>query len=335
MRRLVVPIVLTVIISVAFIYALPNLRVAPVQASAEGQVVDDLLQFEFAIMGVIFALVMVFFFFSIVVFRRKAGETGDGEPIHGNVPLEIAWTIVPLAIVLYMGFYTAGLLNNITDTGTYDMEVEVTAAQWSWRFDYPDADVTSTELVLPVGQRVLLRMTSPDVIHSFWVPEFRVKQDIVPGIETELITTPTEVGEYTVRCAELCGLQHAYMLAPVRVLEVAEYEAWLAEQAAAEPAADPAERGQTWSVEFGCSACHSADGSVVVGPTWLGVFGSTETLDDGSTVTVDEDYIRQSILEPESQLVAGYANVMPQNYREQLTDEQIDDIIAYIQSLAE
>jgi cytochrome c oxidase subunit 2 len=133
----------------------------------------------------------------------------------------------------------------------------------------------------------------------------------------------------------MCGLQHAYMLAPVRVLEVADYEAWLAEQAAAALAGTAAERGQTLAVDFGCAACHSADGSVIVGPTWLGVFGSTETLDDGSTVTVDENYIRQSILDPESHLVAGFPNVMPQNYREQLTDEQIGDIIAYIQSLAE
>jgi cytochrome c oxidase subunit 2 len=335
MKRLAIPIVLTIIVSAVFIVLLPGINLTPTLASAEGQVVDDLLNLEFAIIAAIFALCMVFFFYSIIVFRRKKGETGDGEPFHENTPLEIAWTLIPLVLVLGMGVYTGGLLNEITNTEGAELEVNVTASQWSWSFEYPDSEIVTTELVLPVDQKVLFTFESTDVIHSFWVPEFRLKQDVVPGIETQLVVTPNEVGEYKVRCAEICGLQHAYMLAPVRVLEAGEYEAWVAENSAQELPEDPVARGEIWATQFGCIACHSIDGSVVVGPSWQGVYGSEEALDDGTTATVDDEYLRESIMDPSAQLVDGFADAMPKDFGERMSEEQIDDVIAYIASLAE
>ncbi len=205
----------------------------------------------------------------------------------------------------------------------------------------------SPELVLPVNRTIRLRMNSDDVLHSFWVPEFRVKQDLVPGMETTLRITPTEVGEYRVRCAEICGFGHAEMLAPVRVVSQAEFEEWTAGFSGALAQLSPEERGGKWAVDYGCVACHSLDGSAMIGPTWQGLFGREETLEDGSTITVDEEYLRQSILNPNAQIVSGYgANVMPANFEEQfamaeaeILDNQglevniVEDLIAYLMTL--
>jgi cytochrome c oxidase subunit 2 len=216
------------------------------------------------------------------------------------------------------------------------MEVNVIASQWSWRFEYVDQGFSSTELVLPKNQQVLLVLSSTDVIHSFWVPEFRLKQDALPGenMERELRITPSELGEFQVRCAELCGLQHAYMNALVRVVERIDFDTWVEGQTA-EPSGSAAERGKRVAQQFGCLSCHSTDGSQGAGPTWLGVFGSEETMTDGTTVTVNEEYLRQSILDPGAQIVEGYQNIMPANVSDQMSTEQINDIIAFIKSLAE
>ena len=178
-------------------------------------------------------------------------------------------------------------------------------------------------------------MTSKDVIHSFWVPEFRVKQDLVPGRTTEYRITPTLLGDYKVRCAELCGTSHAYMLAPIHVVSEADFQAWVQkEQAAAAAAAsgapDPT-RGQQLYENLGCKACHSLDGSAGVGPSWKGLFGSEVELNDGTKVTADEAYIIESIKNPSAKIVNGYqAGTMPQF---SLTDAQINDIVAFIKTV--
>jgi cytochrome c oxidase subunit 2 len=225
----------------------------------------------------------------------------------------------------------------------------VTGQQWSWSFSYPDhEDVgNSPELVLPVNQMIRLRMNSTDVLHSFWVPEFRVKQDLVPGMETTLRITPTEIGEYKLLCAEICGLNHTTMVASVRVVSQADFDAWVGGFEGALAEANPAERGGKWAADYGCISCHSVDGSVIAGPTWAGLFGSVETLADGTTVTVDEAYLQNSILNPNAQIVEGFnPGVMPDNFGERFAVEEeaisegeglevdiVDDLIAYIMSL--
>jgi cytochrome c oxidase subunit 2 len=212
--------------------------------------------------------------------------------------------------------------------------VNVIGSQWSWRFEYPELGIQTNELRLPVNRQALLRLSSMDVIHSFWVPEFRVKQDALPGGKEfirELRVTPSQVGNYTLRCAELCGLNHTTMESPVIVMAAADFDAWAAAEAGL--SADPLERAQKWYTTFGCNACHSLDGTAGVGPTWQGLFGSQIRLADGSTVTADEAYLIESIRNPGATIVEGYQNIMPAAIGGSLTDQQIQDLIELIRSL--
>lgn len=259
------------------------------------------------------------------------------ETAKENNKLEVTWTAIPLGMVLVFAFLGSGTLADVLRIDPRPLEVRVIGQQWSWRFEYPDQGVTSTELVLPVNQQVLLRLTSEDVIHSFWVPEFRVKQDAIPGGFRELRVTPKEEGTYMMVCTELCGQQHAYMTANVQVLPQAEFETWLANSVIPE---DPIARGEYWYRTEGCVACHSLDGSKIVGPSFLGLYGRTETFIDGTSLQVDDAYIKESILNPYARIVEGYelspgsgTSAMPANYGEKLSDEQIAEIIEFIKTL--
>jgi cytochrome c oxidase subunit 2 len=223
---------------------------------------------------------------------------------------------------------------NLADTlrpSPDEMVVKVTGSQWSWKFEYPEYGITTQEMYLPEDQAVLLKMESTDVIHSFWVPEFRVKQDLVPGRVTELRITPTRSDEYKVRCAELCGTAHYKMEQLVKVVNGSQFASWVAaEQAKAAALNTPEARGQALVAANGCVACHSVNGAAGVGPTWLGLFGSTVELEGGSTVTADEAFLIESIKDPKAQLVKGFQPTMP-TYP--FTDEEIANIIAYIKTL--
>lgn len=334
MKHFILAAILVAVLTVLVILGLEQIDLLPEQASLQAVSIDWLFGLHFKVIAFLFALIVGFMLYSIFVFRRKEGDTSDGEHIEGNTPLEVVWTIVPLGIVLYFSFLGARVLGDVERIDPQALEVNAIGSQWAWRFEYPEYDLTSTDLVLPVDQQALITLSSTDVIHSFWVPEFRVKQDALPGSEREMRITPTEIGEYTVRCAEICGTQHAYMLAPVIVMAEDDFQAWVDEQLAAVPD-DPVERGRLWAEQNACLSCHSTDGGKMVGPTWLNVYGSTEELEDGTSVTVDEDYIRESIMDPMSQIVAGYPPAMPASLSENLTDEQIDDIIEFIKSLKE
>jgi cytochrome c oxidase subunit 2 len=305
----------------------------PVAASAQAGPIDWLWDLEMKTLSFLAALILVPLAYSLIVFRRKKGDTQDAEHVEGNTNLEITWTVLPLFLVMVFAYLGAGNLSAIRRVDPEAMVVKVTGIQWSWKFEYPAYGVTSTELHLPEGKQVLLQMTSNDVIHSFWVPEFRVKQDLVPGRITELRITPTLIGNYKVRCAELCGTSHAYMEGPVTVSSQADFEAWMAEQVklAAEAAATPEGRGQALVAANGCAACHSITGAAGIGPTWLGLFGHEVELTDGTTVTADEAYLHESIKAPQAKIVAGFENQLMPTYG--FTDEQIDDIVAYIKTI--
>jgi cytochrome c oxidase subunit 2 len=305
----------------------------PLAASAQAAPIDWMWNLELIFMSFFFALIVVPMAYSLIVFRRKKGDTSDAEHIEGNTRLEIVWTIVPLFIVAAFAYLGAV---NLAETRRVDPEamvVKVTGIQWSWKFEYPAYGVTSDELHLPVDQQVLLQMTSMDVIHSFWVPEFRVKQDLVPGRITELRITPTVDGNYKVRCAELCGTSHAYMEKPVVITSQADFDVWMSAQVAlaAEAAATPEGRGQALVAANGCAACHSINGAQGIGPTWFGVFGHEVQLSDGTTVIADEAYIAESIKAPQAKIVAGFETQLMPSYG--FTDEQIADIVAYIKTL--
>lgn len=333
MRHFVIVAILVIVMAFLTYMGLTSAGLMPVEASAQAIPIDWMWNLQVIAMSFLFALIVVPLFYSLIVFRRKKGETGDGEHFEGNTTLEITWTVIPLFAVLtfaYLGAYSLGETRRVDPEA---MVINVTAQQFAWSFEYPDYGITTKELYLPVDKQVLLSMTSRDVIHSFWVPEFRVKQDIVPGRFTEYRITPTLEGIYQVRCSELCGASHSYMLAAVEVVPEDRFMNWVANQQAEALAAaeTPEARGQTLAVQNGCFGCHSIDGSPASGPTWQGLYGSQEELVDGSTVTVDDEYIKESILNPQAKIVAGYETVQMPAF--EFTDEQIADIIAYLNTL--
>lgn len=305
----------------------------PVAASAQAAPIDQLWHWEVMVISFLFSLIIAPMLYSLVVFRQKKGELKDGEHMEGNTNLEVAWTVGPLIIVVvfaYLGAYSLGEVRRVDPDA---MIVNVRAQQFTWSFEYPQYGIISTELHLPVDQQVVLKMESADVIHSFWVPEFRVKQDVVPGRVTEYRITPTLEGNYKVRCAELCGMTHYNMENPVIVSNQVDYDAWIVEQIKiAEESKTPEGQGKILATKYGCIGCHSADGSALTGPTWFGLFDSSVPLADGSSVTADEAFLSQSILDPNATIVEGFPSpsVMPPYA---LTDEEIANLIAYIKTL--
>jgi cytochrome c oxidase subunit 2 len=306
----------------------------PVPASAQATPIDWLWDLQVKIISFLFALIVVPMLYSLLVFRKKKGDTTDAVHIEGNTTLEVVWTVIPLIIVLGVAYIGAQNLGEVRRVDPDAMVVNVTGFQWGWSFEYPEYGITSKELYLPVNKQVLLKMTSRDVIHSFWVPEFRVKQDLVPGRVTQLRITPTLIGDtYKVRCAEICGTSHAYMEAPVVVVEKVAFESWVTQQQAlaAEAGQTPEGRGLALVTANGCRGCHSIDGSAGVGPTWFQLAGSQVPLSGGGTVVADDAYLKESILQPQAKIVAGFEGQQMPVYT--FTDEQVADIIAYLKTL--
>jgi cytochrome c oxidase subunit II len=332
MRHIVIVGILVIPTSILTYLGISASRLMPVEGSAQSLIVDRMWNQDMAAIAFLFSVIMVPLVYSLIVFRRRKGETGDGKHDEGNTKLEITWTIVPLLLVTvyaYLGAYSLGE-TRMPDPNA--LVINVTAHQWDWSFDYPEG-FSSNELHVPLNRQVLLKMTSLDVIHSFWVPEFRLKQDILPGRLTELRITPVILGSFKVRCAELCGTSHAYMERPVMVTSQAEYDTWAKQQAAAAAALlakGGPEAGKVLVGQYGCGGCHSIDGSKLTGPTWRGLFGSRVQTESGKVLTADEAYLIQSIHEPSAEIVKGFSPIMP---KFDLSDEQIKAIVSYIETL--
>jgi cytochrome c oxidase subunit 2 len=338
--RHIVTITALILLSTYLMYAgLTSIGLMPTAASIQAGPIDWLFDIHVIAMSFLFSLITVILLYSLVVFRRKPGETGDGAHIEGNTGLEIFWTIVPLIVVIAFGIIGADNLRNVRAADPNALEVRVIGRQWDWRFEYPEG-FSSTTLYLPVHKQVLLKLESSDVLHSFWVPEFRVKQDMIPGRVTELRITPTLEGEYPIKCAEICGTRHAYMVSPVVVVSQVAYDAWVTEQVAlyeaellASEGQPDARRGEQLYTQY-CLACHSLTGTVGQGPTWKGLFGrENRPLADGSVVAlVDEEYLYESITAPNAKIAQGFnANAMPSfSY---LRDSQVYDLIEFIKTL--
>ena len=252
----------------------------------------------------------------------------DGSPIHGHTGLEIVWTAIPTVLVIAMSVFSAVVLAEITDTPSDSKRIEVTAQQFAWSFKYADPERTTGELVLEVDKPVELLITSKDVIHSFWVPEFRMKQDAVQGIVTTLTITPTKVGTYDLICTELCGLGHAVMRSQARVLSAADYAKWAAAKPpAAAGGAGGATDGKSIFASAGCAGCHTfkaAGATAEVGPDLDKVLAGK-----------DADFIRESIVDPNAEIAAGYQpNVMPSTFQDSLSKEQMDALVEFLQGSA-
>lgn len=332
MRHFVVVGILVIVTAILTYAGLDAVGLMPVQASLQAVSIDWLWNWQVIAMSFFFALIVVPMVYSLIVFRRRKGEIGDGAHIEGNTNLEITWTVLPLIVVLvlaYMGAYSLGETMRVDPQA---LVIKVKAQQFAWTFEYPEYGIFSNELHLPVNQQVVLKMEATDVIHSFWVPEFRVKQDVVPGRVTEYRITPTLVGNYKVRCAELCGASHYAMESAVIVVSQADYVAWIAEQQAIAAASQtPDGRGRLLTVQYGCIGCHSVDGSKLVGPSWLGLYGSTVEFVDGTSALADDAYITEAILDPQAREVTGFSPSTMPPYT--FTDEEIANMIAYLKTL--
>ena len=328
--------ILVVITAVLAYFGIDILWEMPVEASIQAGYIDWMWNLELIAMSFLFALIVGPMIYSLVVFRRRKGDTSDGQHMEGNTTLEILWTIVPLFLVGIFAYFGAVNLSDTLRKDPAAMVVKVTGIQWSWSFEYPPSNgvtVVSDELHIPVGQQVLLQMTSKDVIHSFWVPEFRVKQDLVPGRITELRISPTLEGNYKVRCAELCGTSHYSMEKPVVITSRDEFDAWM--EARREEAIllskTPEGSGQLIVSANGCAACHSINGAAGIGPTWFSLYEHEVLLTDGTAVVADDAYLTESIKAPQAKIVAGFENQLMPTYG--FTDEDIADIVAYIKTL--
>jgi cytochrome c oxidase subunit 2 len=304
----------------------------PPQSSTGAHETDAAFYFVFWVCFFFFFLNIIWLAVFCIKYRKRPGHREEETP-HHNYPLEIAWSVIPLAIVCYMfwiGF--RGFLNQYDPPGD-GMNVQVQAQKWQWTFIYPNGTVTS-ELHAPVGQNVILTMTSSDVIHSFFVPDFRIKKDVVPGRYHKLWFNAPQAGTHHIFCTEYCGTGHSSMLSKVVVEDQAAFKAWLKDQGEFDDKLAPKDAGERWYHTMGCEQCHSVTGVAGTGPSWKDLWGSTQTMSDGSTVTVDENYVRESILNPSAKIVKGFQNVMP-SFQGRLEEKSIRSIIAYLKSLSD
>ena len=289
----------------------------------------DLLYLFLVAVSVVFSVGIFFsiFYFALRYHRKHPNEVP--KPIEGSLKLEIFWSVGPFLITLVMfGWGTTLFFRNFNPPAGA-MEIYVVGKQWMWKLQHPEGHREINELHVPVGRPVKLTMATEDVIHSFFVPAFRVKKDVVPGMYTTMWFQPTKPGKYHLFCAEYCGNQHSGMIGTVHVLEPPEYEAWLSGAPRGETMVQAGER---LFQRLGCFTCHRAD-SPGRGPILQGVFGSEVTLQDGRKVRADEVYLRESILAPQAKRVAGYQTEMP-TFQGQISEEGLMQIIAYIKSLA-
>jgi cytochrome c oxidase subunit 2 len=300
----------------------------PEQASTIAGQVDALLLFLIGVSvlfaGSIFLMIIVF----AIKYRRRS-EKERPRAIHGSLVLEMLWTVIPLGLTMVMFGWGAWLYFTMARPPADAIEIFVVGKQWMWKLQHPEGQREINELHVPVGRPVKLTMTSEDTIHSFFVPAFRVKQDVVPGRYSTVWFQATKPGEYHLFCTQYCGTSHANMIGRVVVMNMEGYQGWLK---GGGPGVSPAAAGEKLFQQHGCAGCHLPDGKGPA-PSLVGVFGKPATLTTGQTVTADEAYIREHILTPGSKIVAGYPPIMPP-FKGLLSEDQLLQIIAYIKSLA-
>ena len=300
----------------------------PEQASTIAPRVDALLFFLVAVSVFFVTLIFCMIIFLAVKYRRRT-EDERPRPIEGVLWLEVFWTLIPFGLTMVIFVWGAIIFFDIFSPPNDALEISIVGRQWMWKAQHPEGQREINELHVPVRQAVKLMMTSEDVIHDFFLPAFRLKQDVLPGRYTSLWFEATKSGVYPLYCAEYCGTQHSGMIGRVVVLEPADFEKWLSGGATG---MSMAELGESLFQRFGCAACHRATGTSQ-GPSLAGLFGKSVQLQQGITVTADENYIRESIVDPRAKIVAGYQPIMP-TFKGLVSEEAILQIIAYIKSLS-
>lgn len=300
--------------------------ILPEQASTLAGEVDALYFFALALSAFFSLLIAVFIFVFFVKYRRRT-TAEIGHVIHGSTALEIIWSVIPLAITMVLFAWGAKVFLEIRTPPPDTREYYVTGKQWMWKIQHPEGQREINTLHVPVGQPIKMIMTSEDVIHSFYIPAFRVKQDVLPGRYSQLWFEATKTGTYHLFCAEYCGAEHSRMIGSVTVMEPDEYQAWLAGGNALSPVAAG---GQLFE-QYACNTCHEEQGTGR-GPSLYGVAGTPVDLAGGRSLVRDDNYLRESILRPASKLVSGYQPLMP-TFQGQISEEGVMQLIAYIKSL--
>jgi cytochrome c oxidase subunit 2 len=302
----------------------------PVRASTSADAVDGLFDYIMWVNVIGALMLMAGMIYFVIKYRAKSRKDLPQPSTDHHTGLELIWSIAPLPICLAMFAWGFQGFVELRTTPKDAYEIHVTGQKWKWLFEYPNG-YTDDTLHVPVGQKVRVIINSVDVLHSLFLPVFRQKIDAVPGRYTELWFEPTAAGEYPLFCAEYCGTNHSGMITKVIAHDGPDFEKWLEEAGKIIEQLPPIELGEKMFNQNGCGACHSLDGSIKTGPSFKGVFGKSETLADGSAVNVDENYIRQSILEPQSQLVRGFPPAMP-TFKGKLSDKKIAGLVEFIKA---
>lgn len=283
------------------------------------------------------ALTVVMIYF---IYKYNNKRHPVATQIHGSTTLEIIWTVIPFIITMVMFYYGWAGWNTMQKPPKDAMEVTVIGRMWNFSYEYENGRRTDT-LYLPKDQPVKLNLKAMDVLHSFYIPAFRVKQDMVPNKENNFMWfIPQQVGNFEVFCAEYCGLQHSYMYSNVKVMEKGAFDTWITDttQVAASAAAmaSPGATGKKIMQNIGCFACHTIDGTKLVGPSFKGIWGEEQTVVTGKEtrkITVDEEYIKRSIYDPNADVVEGFMKGLMVSYQGQLTDDDIASIIEYLKTV--
>ncbi|AHW59798.1 cytochrome C oxidase subunit II [Draconibacterium orientale] len=276
----------------------------------------------------------------VFIFKYNKKRNPKATQIEGSTKLEIIWTVVPFLLTMLMFYYGWAGWKPMQRAPKDAMEITAYGRMWNFSFEYENGRRTDT-LFLPKDQAIKLNLVAMDVLHSLYIPAFRVKQDMVPGMKDNFMWfEPQKVGTYELYCAEYCGLQHSYMYTYVEVMEDSAFQAWIADTtnvaASAAEIDSPAATGKRIMQNIGCFACHTLDGTKLVGPSFKGIWGAEHTVETGREtrqVTVDEEYIRKSIYEPNADVVDGYNKGLMVSYEGQLSDDDIDNIIEYLKTV--
>jgi len=300
----------------------------PDAASTTASQVDALYLFLVMVSAIMTVLIFTTLIVFAVKFRKQRGQ--PAEQIEGSHTLEITWSVLPFTVFLSFFVWGAVIFFQERTPPQDATEVYTVAKQWMWKFEHAEGQREINELHVPTGRDVKMIMTSQDVIHSFFVPAFRIKQDVLPGRYTTAWFRATKPGTYHLFCSQYCGTQHSGMIGWVIVMDPRDYQAWMATGGGNQPMTAT---GQSLFAQFGCATCHRSD-TQGRGPSLAGLYNNPVLLEDGRTVVADENYIRESILQPGAKVVKGFKPIMP-TFQGQLNDEQLNALVAYVKSLGQ
>jgi cytochrome c oxidase subunit 2 len=304
-----------------------TLRLFPEQASTFAPEVDHLLYFLLTV-AVFFTLVIFGAIFYFAVRYRRRSDQELPHVVHGGMALEIVWSVIPFGLTMVMFTWGASIFFRESRPPDDALNIYVVGKQWMWKIQHMEGQREINELHIPLGRAIKLTLTSEDVIHSFFVPAFRTKQDAVPGRYSTSWFQPTKAGKYHLFCAEYCGNRHSGMIGWIYVMEPQDYQAWLTGES---PTGSLADNGAKLFQDLACVNCHKADGTGRC-PSLVGLFGKTVQLSGGGSVKADEAYIRESILQPAAKVVAGYQPIMP-TFQGLVTEEGVLQLVEYVKSL--